>query len=271
MPLPLLGILGGASAAGGLLSGLLGGGKKADIPAYQPVDLTASQGETVAGNLANLEQSKELATKTNQFNTEQILAMLKMAVPGYEAIQKETSGVLTSLLKGEVPENVSRLISSKIRSKAAAGGYAGSQFEEGQYAYGLGMESLARIKEGLSATNAWIANTKATAMPEQFDVSRMFMTPAQRAQMDIDQRKTTWTAQSQQAIAAAQPDPMMQTLSSSLSNLGGLGLGMYAQSWMNDRNLQNMYGIMDNYGQKATAANWQAALRQQYNVPYRGV
>lgn len=268
MPLPLLGL--GLAAGASALGGLFGSGSKPKLTPYVPVDLTGSQAATIQGNLETTPAAQELASKTNVFNQQQILAMLKAAVPGYQQIQETTGKQIGSLLKGELPADVSAYVKSQAASKAVAGGFAGGGMASNLTMRDLGLTSLQAINQGLDAANRWIQTTRATAVPELFDVSRMFMTPAQRASLDVSQRVTQWQAQNNMAIADAAPDPTMAAIGGTLSSLGGLAGGMFAQNWMNKSATSNLMDSLYGVQKAGEASSYQSSMRQKYNIPLGG-
>src|SRR6185436_9073498 len=107
------------------------------------------QKKTIATNLAALPNIEELGASINKFNFTQLQDMLKAAIPNYDEIMQTGGKQLSSMLKGEVPEDVQRLVQRSRGAKSFAGGYGGSGMAGAAEAEDLGLTSLGIIREGL--------------------------------------------------------------------------------------------------------------------------
>ena len=220
-PLALLGIGAGTS----LLGGLFGSGKKVKVPQYQRVDISGEQKKAVEGNLAILPEAEKLATQTNLFNQSQLMASLRSAVPGIDAIQEQASENLVSQLRGEIPKDVQEQIQRSGATKALYGGFGGSAAGRNLVARDLGLTSLAIADKALDSTSRWIATAKSTMVAPQLDVTSMFVTPSQRIATTQADNQAEFSRNMSAATAAAQPNPTMAALGGMLSQVGGFAVG----------------------------------------------
>ena len=210
-----------AGAASGLLGGLLGGGKKPKVPEFRSVDIDAEQKAAIAGNAKNFSDSAELTTRTNTYNQSELQRMLRAAIPGYDAMVGKQGEVIGSMLGGQLPQDVVGQIQRNSAERAGAGGYGGSGMGRNLEARDLGLTSLQLTQQGLSAAERWLAGTKALAVPGQFDVSAMFLSPAQRVSATVANNTGQFNRDLMAANVAAAPDPTMRAIGGLFSQIGG--------------------------------------------------
>lgn len=210
-----------AGAASGLIGGLLGGGKKPQIPAFTPIDIDAEQKAAIAGNAKSFSESAELTTRTNTYNQSELQRMLRVAIPGYDAIVGQQGKLVSSMLSGKLPEEVVSQVQRNAAERAGVGGYGGSGMGRNLEARDLGLTSLQLTQQGLSAAERWLAGTKALAVPGQFDVSAMFLSPAQRVSATVANNTGQFNRDLMAANVAAAPDPTMRAIGGLLSQVGG--------------------------------------------------
>lgn len=225
--LPAIGLaIGGA--ASGLIGGLLGGGKKPQIPAFRPVDIDKEQLAATEGNIRNLDKTQELVTKTNSFNQEELRRMLRVAIPNYDALVGKGGDVVASYLAGEIPSDVVGQIRRNAAERSGAGGYQGSGMSRNLEARDLGLTSLQLTQTGLGAAERWLQGVKALSVPGQFDVSAMFLSPAQRVNATVANNTGQFNRDLMAANITAAPDPTMSRIGGLFSQIGGslFGAGM---------------------------------------------
>jgi hypothetical protein len=227
----MAGAAGGAALIGAGMewaSTTFGKGGKPNIPDYTPIDITQSQVGTIRGNLTASQDAEQLATRTNVFNQDQILKMLKAAIPGYDAMMEKGGSNINSMLRGELPSDVSSAVWNSAAARATAGGYGGSGAGRNLGLRDLGMTSLDITTRGLDAASRWISMAKATATPELFSSANMFLTPAQRLSVDVAENQKSWDVQLMKEQVKAMPEPRDAAMSGLLAEQGGQlrGLGM---------------------------------------------
>lgn len=214
-----------ASTTLGSLIGLgLGAfGSKPNVPQLTPIDPNAIQAQTVAGNIANFGDISKLATSVNQFNQQQLNALIDQALPG---ARQQIAGNISSQLRGEVPADVQSAILRGTANRAVAGGFAGSGFAGNLNARSLGLTSLGLINQGLSSAESWLS--RATA--PQMDASSMFFSPQQRLGFAQQQQGLQFQRDVMAAGVAAAPDPGMAALAqgfdSDISRIQNAALSM---------------------------------------------
>jgi hypothetical protein len=219
-------LIGGAASA--LLGGLLGSGKKPQIPAFKSIDVDAEQKAAIAGNTKNFSESAELTTRTNAYNQDELRRMLRVAIPNYDAIVGKQGELVQSFLSGELPKDVVGQIQRNSAERAGASGYGGSGMGRNLEARDLGLTSLQLTQQGLNAAERWLAGTKALAVPGQFDVSAMFLSPAQRVSATVANNTGQFNRDLMAANVAAAPDPTRSAIGSLFSQVGGslFGVGL---------------------------------------------
>lgn len=217
--LPAIGI------AASLAGSLMGKGKKPEFPSYVPPDVDAEQSKAITGNIANLGRATKLGEGVNQANQSELTRMLEKAIPGYSNMVKQSLGTVESWSKGEIPQDVADQIQRNTAEKSLAGGFAGSQAGRNLTARDLGLTSLELTSKGLDASARWLSTLKNLAVPGQFDITSMFLTPAKRVDAAIGAAGGQYESGVLQAKAAAMPDPTTAAFGNFLSQAGGLAFG----------------------------------------------
>ena len=198
----MAGVFGLIGAAAGLA------GQKVTAPNLPPINVQQEQAAATAGNLANLSQAQKLASSVNLFNQDELLKMLQRAIPGYSKIQEGESSAIQSLIAGKVPD--ANVIAARDASKAVSGGFGKSEAGANLTMRDLGMSSLAATEAGLSAADRWLQVINSMTNPGLFNVSSMFVTPAQQLASDTSERNAQWNVGFLQNQLNALPDPVAQ-------------------------------------------------------------
>lgn len=198
---------------GSLIKSALGGyGKKPTVPQYNAVDPSKVQQETVAGNLSALPGIESLTDKTNTFNMDQLQKMLEKAVPGYQDILTQQSGVLQSQLRGEIPEDVQDAIQNSAAGRAIGGGYAGSGAHGNLVARDFGRTSYDITSQAMDSASRWMAATAEITMPNMFNAQSMFLTPGQRIEVGFRNTENQFQRDWMNNQIKALPDPAKAAL-----------------------------------------------------------
>jgi hypothetical protein len=182
-------------------------GSKPQVPGFTPIDTQASAATAIGANLNNQPGAQQLASSTNAFNQSQLLTMLRSAIPGYDSIVSKVGGNISSELSGQLPQDVQDQIQRNAAAKSIGGGYSGSGMQGSLTARDLGLTSLQLTQQGMDSASRWITTQKGTAVPGQFDISSMFISPSQ--QIGVDQYNTAGAFQNQwlKNQISAMPDP----------------------------------------------------------------
>jgi hypothetical protein len=123
------------------------------------------------------------------------LESLQAAIPGYSAMTGRTAENIQANLAGQIPEDVQRAIQRAGASRAVASGVSGSQFGRNLTARDLGLTSLQLMNQGVQQSNQFLANARQNLTAPQFDVSNMFVSPAQQLQVTAQNRANLYNAQ----------------------------------------------------------------------------
>jgi hypothetical protein len=211
------------AAIGGGLS-LAGGLSKGKRPLFEPVGITQGTGEGIVANLQNLPTIEKIAAETNKFNQEQVLRMLRGAIPDYERISRQQGDIVRSQLAGELPEGVKRQLKDASAVYGVTSGTKGSQFAGFRGLRQLGIESLKYTEAGLSNADRYLRTARALTAAPMLDVSRMFISPAQSLEAKIRQQEILFGSKT-----ARWSDPnALQQVGGFMSGMGGMvaGAGM---------------------------------------------
>lgn len=197
-------------------------GTKPKLPAWTPIDITKEQQATVAGNQATLPGAQTLATSVNTFNQSELDRLYNQALPGYDRIKQNVSDYLSSTTGGQLPDDVADEIYRRTTSRATAGGFGGSGIGRNLTARDLGLTSLDLIDRGISSAQRWLS----TQAAPRFDVTSMFLSPAQRIPMAMEERNLKFQHDYLRAQIKAMPDPATKYWTDGVTNLL-MGAGNY--------------------------------------------
>jgi len=218
--------------------------KTVKIPELADVNAQAVQQQTIAGNIAAAPGATQLAGYINKFNFDELQKMVREATPYYDEIMQTGGRQLSSMLRGEVPEDVQRVVQRSRGAKSFAGGYGGSGMAGAAEAEDLGLTSLGIIREGLSASERWLQSVR---LPQLADVSGMFLSPQRAVDRAYDERNNRWNfnfLKAQQAnmpkgweIAVTGLTDWLENIGASAATMGisgamgggGMGGGLTAQ------------------------------------------
>lgn len=168
-----------------------------NLPGFQAVDPTKVQADTTAGNLADFSNASKLATATNSFNSDQLLAMMNKMIPGFSDLQAKRSQVASDRLSGKISPDVSNAIWSSSAAKALGLGIGGSGAGRNVTARDLGRTSLDLQDSGAKMTSDIIGSTP---RPGLFDIGSQFLTPAQRVSYAFQNNENLYSSAMQQAL-----------------------------------------------------------------------
>lgn len=178
-------------------------GRKPTVPELPQVSLTEEQRKAAEANIAIAPKGAELA----DLSMAQINKMMESAIPGFGGIQKQAAGNITSLLRGEIPMDVSQEVKRQGAGRALTGGYAGTDAAERLVARDLGLTSLGVTREGLSSAESWISSMERLYSPSQALFSSMFITPQQEFAAATQERNLQFQRDWLSNQIAAMPDP----------------------------------------------------------------
>lgn len=231
MPVPLLAI----GAVAGIAGGLMGKGKKVKVPDMPRLDFNAVQTDTIRGNIGSLKDLGTLASGVNDIQQRELDRLTEQAIPGFGRLRDQTTDILGRMQKGELPDDVINQIINTSAARGISGGVGGSGFSRNLTARDLGLTSLNLVQQGVTGAMQWLQTARQNFVAPQFNVGAMFMTPAQRADLELRQNTAQFNRNLAAAQEAAKPNPTMAALGGTLQGLGGLTAGAGLGDILNDR------------------------------------
>jgi hypothetical protein len=161
---------------------------EANMPAFNKIDLGTEQQKAINANQSSLPAAEELASGVNKFNMEQLENMLEQAMPGWRKMQGKAGTDISSMLSGEIPQDVNEAITNSAAARSLGSGTAGSGMARNLVARDLGLTSLQEIDKGISSAESWMKTSASIFQPSMMNVSSMFVTPEQMNKQDTEER-----------------------------------------------------------------------------------
>lgn len=203
-------------------------GSKPKVPEVKQLNLADEQAKAVQGNLRNLPQTEALVSKSNLFSEQQITDMLNRFMPGFGTTATTIAGNLADQAKGLIPKDVSDVVEQSDAAKALGGGYAGTGAHGGLVGRDLGLTSLNIMGKALTSMESWIKTAASIYEPSMMSVKSMFVTPAQTAAFDVEERNTQyqrqWLANQIEAMPAPWATDLKQFVYRALAAYSGTGV-----------------------------------------------
>lgn len=185
-------------------------------------------GQATESNLGQLPALEKLGAGVNLFNQQQLLAMQRQAIPGFDAMRQKGGENIMSMLRGELPPEVAQASFRTAAGKAIAGGFGGAPLGRNLQLRDLGLDRLKMMVQGITSAESWITNAAQTSVPQLYNISQMFLTPQQLYAGAIQQRG--------QNMGIAQQANMMpsgqSTIGGFLGNVGGTLAGAGAMGML---------------------------------------
>ena len=208
-------------------------GSVPSLPPWQGLDLGTEQNKAIDNNRAVLPKAEGLVSSANLFSQQQVDQMLQGAIPGFSSMKTSASNDINSMLKGEIPKDVSAQVQNSAAARALGGGFGGSGMHGDLVARDLGLTSLNLTQQGLSSAESWMRTMNSLYAPSQINLSSMFITPEQQAGFDVNERNMAFEHQWLGNQLQAMPDPVwagvhedvMGLIKSFLGGGGGSALG----------------------------------------------
>jgi hypothetical protein len=161
--------------------------RKPKVPQYPQVDIEKEQAAAIAGNRASLPGLEALGADINKYTADQLDAMLERAMPGYKGLIAKGTENIGSFLRGQIPEDVARVIGRSAAEQGIATGTSGSELARKGLVENLGLTSLDLTSRGLNSTLAWMADAERRS--PVFDFTSMFITPQQRIAVKLQENQ----------------------------------------------------------------------------------
>lgn len=239
-------------------------GSKVDPSAalYDPVNITESQSQAIAGNIANFDQANALASMTNDATIANDLKRANALSPGFDRNLERFSGLTASLLDGQNPfgnEDVLNIVSDRSSLAGALGTPGGSGPATNK---DLGLSRLQLATQGASMFQDWIRTADAVSpLNSQFRTQQSYLTPSERLDADIRQRES----EQQGRLSAAYLEAAAEPAAAGLFNLDfSSQVGLASAKLGSAVNLQNPYAALGQGVAAAGAAYGQYNQNQQF-------
>ena len=200
---------------GGFLSSLFG--EKPRVPDLPRISLDQEQLNAINANKAAFPGASELANLTE----DQILQMMREAVPGFDEMRTKAGSNINDFLSGKIPKDVSDAITNSGAARALRGGYGGSGMHGDLVARDLGLTSLGLMDKGLSSAESWMAASERLLAPAITNFESMFITPGQEYQTENEQNVQQFQRQWMKNQVNALPDPGLVGVFNTVSELLG--------------------------------------------------
>jgi len=201
-------------------------GSRPTLPAWHGLDLANEQRVATQNNISNAPEASKLANLTE----DQILSMLRTAVPGFDKMRATASGNIESMLEGKIPQDVQDAITNSAAGRNLGLGTAGSGFGRDLVARDLGITSLNLTEKGLSSAESWLASTERMLSPAMATYTNMFVTPGEQASFDVNERNMQFEHDWLGSQISAMPDPGTAGIIHQFDGTTLLGRGAPVQS-----------------------------------------
>lgn len=197
-------------------------------PAYEKIDPSQIQAQTVSGNQAVLPEAEKLASATNTYNAAELQKMWQNILPQYNAMLSTASGNIMDQLQGNIPLDVSQAVQRSSASHALAGGFGEGGMKENLVARDLGLTSLDISNRALSSMQSFLATLKSTSLPTPMSPATMMFTPEQRYTMQAQENMRAYQSELLRTKIATLPNPTNAAIGGWLSDTGQMmeGAGM---------------------------------------------
>lgn len=172
----------GSLAAGGIsASGSKGAGNSfnsAQQDIAKLLDIGTVQSNAVQANLDNFGAISDLTHQTDNLNMVEMDRMLASIFPNYKKQVDKAERMAYRLSIGEIPKDVAQNVTDRAAEKSLRFGFAGSGAGKALVARDLGLTSVDLMKTGTSMLQSWFATARSYLLPQPFDPSSMYVTPA---------------------------------------------------------------------------------------------
>jgi hypothetical protein len=200
-------------------------GSKPEVPDLPSLDLGTEQQKALAANAAAVPGAEAIATKVDLFNQQQIDKMLSNVIPNYQAIRGNINRNIQSLTAGQIPQDVEEAIARSDAGRSLTGGYGGTASARNLQARDLGLTSLDLTQRGMDSAENWMKLATAIYQPGQFNVASMFVSPAQQASFDVEERNSQfqrqWMSNQIAAMPAMWAQDFKESVEEAISMFGG--------------------------------------------------
>mgnify|MGYP003133883446 CR=1 FL=1 len=182
-------------------------GGRVQVPDFTRKDLGDAVGRAITSGKDYLSQAADLGRGITEAQQD-ILEGIMSRVPGLDELRAGVPTAISSMVKGEIPQQVADQISRSMAGVGLMGGLGkGSGALKNLTAQKLGVSSLGLIQQGISAAQGWL-NTSSQFMARPFDIAQSFIPTSQQFHAaDTAERDSAFNVALAQAEQVAAPDP----------------------------------------------------------------
>jgi len=161
-----------------VLGDFIFGDSKPKVPQAPNVDASVQTAKALAIDKSEIPSLEDMASKFNEFSSDELLKALNKVLPGYSDIIGKEGADVKSLLGGELPKDVQDFIGRKAADLGVSTGAGGqSSFTKMGQLRSLGLTSLDAMTRGFDAASRWIASAP---KPHQYDFTSLLWTPQEQ-------------------------------------------------------------------------------------------
>lgn len=143
-------------------------------PVYKSPEEAAR--EATSANLANLPEAQKLAAGVNTFNQDQLMAMLRKAIPGFDEKLKLSGDVITARLQGKFTNSELNELQLAAASRGVSRGTGGgSPFDKADLARELGLNRYEETQRSLDSFTRWSESAARLTQPAMFNLASSFI------------------------------------------------------------------------------------------------
>lgn len=125
-------------------------GAQGMIYGWDPLDTTAITDEALLGMSKNFGSASALGTQFNDYYSGELKKLLETAYPGYASQLGKYADTTSSMMRGEIPMDVSNQVFRSGAGKALMGGYSGGGLHSNLVARDLGTTSYGIQQQGMN-------------------------------------------------------------------------------------------------------------------------
>jgi hypothetical protein len=199
-------------------------GSKVKVPKFTEIDPDKEIDEAFKSIQQRLPEGQRVARSIAEADTETALAVLEQFAPGSRAAMQQQMQNIQAGLRGELPEDVQRLITDRAAAQSFAGGFGGSGAARALELRDLGLTSLQRIDTAMNQS-AQAFQTFRSMMPQRQSVGSMFLSPQDRINLAQSERNLRYQRDLEAAQERAKADPVTSGLVKAGATLIGGAIG----------------------------------------------
>lgn len=182
------------------------------VPSFPEINPSDEQLNTITGNIAAFDKSKQLASQFNDYMRQQTQQALKQGIPGYENITRQLAGNIESGLRGELSMSDAAATQRQSAARSLGLGVAGSGVGGNLSVRDLGLRQMDVQNRAAAQAQGYLGTMKSLTAAPMFDFSNVFLSPQQRIETAFRNASNQWQISNLKNQMAAQPEPWQKAL-----------------------------------------------------------